>query len=83
MHCIQTTATPLNNTYILFYFVICSFYLEKEKADKTFGFSFVSLMRADGTTVPDDTHDLCVYKVRCVAGFGTDDDDLPLAPAGA
>ena len=40
-------------------------YLEKEKADKTFGFSFVKLMRADGTTVPDDTHDLCVYKVVC------------------
>lgn len=43
--------------------------LEREKADKTFGFSFVSLMRADGTTVPDDTHDLCVYKVTVTFMF--------------
>jgi len=50
--------------YNFCYIVICSIFLEKEKADKTFGFSFVSLMRADGTTVPDDTHDLCVYKVK-------------------
>lgn len=37
--------------------------LEKDKGDKTFGFSFVSLMRADGTTIPDGDHELCVYKV--------------------
>lgn len=35
---------------------------EREKADKTFGFAFESLMRADGTTICDSTHDLCVYK---------------------
>ena len=45
------------------YFLFRYFVLEKEKADKTFGFSFLSLMRADGTTVPDGSHELCVYKV--------------------
>ena len=41
----------------------CFSVLEKDKGDKTFGFSFVSLMRADGTTIPDGGHELCVYKV--------------------
>lgn len=53
--------------YIFLFYLLFN-YLEKQKADKTFGFSFVSLMRPDGTTVPDDTHDLCVYKVKCVIG---------------
>ena len=44
-------------------FISCFSVLEKNKADKTFGFSFVSLMRADGTTIPDGGHELCVYKV--------------------
>ena len=53
--------------YIFLFYLLFN-YSEKQKADKTFGFSFVSLMRPDGTTVPDDTHDLCVYKVKCVIG---------------
>ncbi|XP_074619689.1 dedicator of cytokinesis protein 1-like isoform X2 [Acropora palmata] len=35
---------------------------EKDKAEKTFAFSFVSLMRPDDTTISDGTHELCVYK---------------------
>ena len=45
------------------YFSLDSFTSEKDKADKTFGFSFVSLMQPDGTTISDGTHELCVYKV--------------------
>ena len=44
-----------------------SIILDKEKVDKTFGFSFLSLMRPDGTTVADKSHDLCVYKVGLVS----------------
>ena len=42
---------------------VCCLFLEKDKAEKTFAFSFVSLMRPDGTTISDGTHELCVYKV--------------------
>ena len=47
----------------------CFSVLEKDKGDKTFGFSFVSLMRADGTTIPDGGHELCVYKVGIFKAF--------------
>lgn len=37
----------------------------KDKGEKKlFGFAFSPLMRDDGTTLSDDTHELYVYKVR-------------------
>ncbi|XP_078368993.1 dedicator of cytokinesis protein 1-like [Oculina patagonica] len=59
---IQLPFDKFLGSHLRFGFRHLSKFEEREKADKTFGFSFVSLMRADGTTVPDDTHDLCVYK---------------------
>lgn len=36
----------------------------KDKGEKKlFGFSFTPLMREDGTTLSDDSHELYVYKV--------------------
>jgi len=66
---IQLPFDKFLGSHLRFGFRHLSKFEEKEKADKTFGFSFVSLMRADGTTVPDDTHDLCVYKVKSVPVF--------------
>lgn len=57
-------ATIKNYDNLFIWIVLTSFQnSEREKADKTFGFAFESLMRADGTTICDSTHDLCVYKV--------------------
>ncbi|KAJ7386091.1 Dedicator of cytokinesis protein 3 [Desmophyllum pertusum] len=59
---IQLPFDKFLGSHLRFGFRHLSKFEEKEKSDKTFGFSFESLMRKDGTTVPDGTHDLCVYK---------------------
>ena len=38
--------------------------LGKNKMDKTFAFSYMKLMKDDGSIIPDGTHELFVYKVR-------------------
>ncbi|EDO28006.1 predicted protein, partial [Nematostella vectensis] len=38
--------------------------VKKHKELKTFAFSFVKLMGEDETTLPDGSHELCMYKVH-------------------
>ena len=38
----------------------------KDKAEKTFAFSFLKLMKEDGSIVCDGQHELYVYKVGVV-----------------
>ena len=46
---------------------LCVSVSAKDKGEKKlFGFSFTPLMREDGTTLSDDSHELYVYKVRTV-----------------
>lgn len=43
---------------------VCSHSTAKDKGEKKlFGFSFTPLMREDGTTLSDESHELYVYKV--------------------
>lgn len=45
-------------------FMDSCFCAAKDKGEKKlFGFSFTPLMREDGTTLTDDSHELYVYKV--------------------
>ena len=50
---------------------LCLSISAKDKGEKKlFGFSFTPLMREDGTTLSDDSHELYVYKVRtCLLVF--------------
>lgn len=59
---IQLPFDKFLGAHLRFGFRHLSKFEEKDKADKTFGFSFVSLMQPDGTTISDGTHELCVYK---------------------
>ena len=44
---------------------------DKKKMDKTFAFSYLKLMREDGSILPDGTHELFVYKVIITTGTCT------------
>ena len=37
--------------------------------DKTFAFSYMKLMKDNGSIIPDGTHELFVYKVREISGI--------------
>ncbi len=44
---------------------IQTFFVAKDKGEKKlFGFAFTPLMREDGTTLSDESHELYIYKVR-------------------
>lgn len=46
-------------------FLISSHSTAKDKGEKKlFGFAFTPLMREDGTTLSDESHEIYVYKVR-------------------
>ncbi|XP_059050512.1 dedicator of cytokinesis protein 1 [Achroia grisella] len=36
----------------------------KDRAERHFAISYLRLMQREGTTTPDDTHNLCVYKIE-------------------
>ena len=36
----------------------------KEKAEKTFGFTYMNIMKDDGSIIRDGIHEFYVYKVR-------------------
>ncbi|XP_052752869.1 dedicator of cytokinesis protein 1 [Galleria mellonella] len=42
----------------------------KDRAERHFAISYLRLMQREGTTTPDDTHTLCVYKIDNKRGGG-------------
>lgn len=42
------------------------FLAAKDKSEKTFAFTFLKIMRDDGSIIPDGPHELFVYKVGVV-----------------
>ena len=43
---------------------LCLDFTAKEKADKTFAFTYMKIMKEDGSIVEDGTQELYVYKVH-------------------
>ncbi|KAJ0170985.1 hypothetical protein K1T71_013757, partial [Dendrolimus kikuchii] len=44
----------------------------KDRAEKHFALSYLRLMQREGTTTPDTTHNLCVYKIEYKRAGGED-----------
>lgn len=50
--------------YVARFHFFINFIVGKDKMEKTFAFSYIKLMKDDGSIIPNGTHELFVYKVQ-------------------